>query len=108
MTHDCPGPECHPYPTFDDDPARWGLLPEPPMAAAELATAAELEAWGPDVPYASYAEWAADIGARRTGGRTVTGHYHLSIPAPARGVTSYGFAAGWPRLLSSNLTRGLP
>jgi len=29
MKHDCSGPECHPYPTFDDDPARWGLLLEP-------------------------------------------------------------------------------
>jgi hypothetical protein len=55
MTPDCPGPERHPYPTFDDDPARWGLLPEPPM------TDAELEAWGPDGPYASYAEWAAEV-----------------------------------------------
>jgi hypothetical protein len=61
VKHDCPGPGCHPYPTFDDDPARWGLLPEPPMTAAELAAAAELEAWGPDGPYASYAEWAAEI-----------------------------------------------
>jgi hypothetical protein len=55
VKHDCPGAECHPYPTFGDDPARWGLLPEPPM------TSAELEAWGPDWPYASYAEWAAEI-----------------------------------------------
>ena len=59
MTHDCPGPECHPYPTFDDDPARWGLLPEPPMTEAELAAAAELDAWGPRGPSASYAEWVA-------------------------------------------------
>ena len=61
MTDNCPGPGCHPYPAFGDDPARWGLLPEPPMTAAELAAAAELEAWGPDGPYASYAEWAAEI-----------------------------------------------
>jgi hypothetical protein len=55
VTHDCP------YPSFDDDPARWGLLPEPPMTDAELEAAAELEAWGPEGPYASYAEWAAGI-----------------------------------------------
>ena len=48
------------YPTFGDDPARWGLLPEPPMAAADLDAAAEAEAWGPDGSHASYAEWAAD------------------------------------------------
>ena len=48
------------YPTFDDDPARWGLkLPEP-QTAAELAAEAELEAWGPRGPYASYSEWLAD------------------------------------------------
>ena len=34
--------------------------------------------------------------------------YQHSIAAPTRGVTSYGFAAGRPRLLSSNLTRGRP
>jgi hypothetical protein len=50
-----------PYPAFDADPARWGLLPEPPMTDAELEAAAEAEAWGPDGPYASYAEWAAEI-----------------------------------------------
>ena len=44
MTHDCPGPGCHPYPAFGDDPARWGLLPEPPMTDAELEAAAEFEA----------------------------------------------------------------
>ena len=43
MTHDCPGPACHPYPTFDDDPARWGLLPEPEMTEAELEAEAEAE-----------------------------------------------------------------
>jgi len=49
-----------PYPTFGDDPARWGLkLPEP-MTAAELEPEAELEFWGPEGPYASYAEWLAD------------------------------------------------
>jgi hypothetical protein len=60
VTHDCPGPECHPYPTFDDNPARWGLLPEPSMTEAELAAAAELEAWGPRGPSASYAERVAE------------------------------------------------
>jgi hypothetical protein len=39
-----------PYPTFDADPARWGLLPEPPMTDAELEAAAEAEAWGPRGP----------------------------------------------------------
>jgi hypothetical protein len=43
MTHDCPGPACHPYPTFDADPARWGLLPEPEMTEAELEAEAEAE-----------------------------------------------------------------
>ena len=48
------------YPTFDDDPARWGLkLPEQ-QTDAELAAEAELEAWGPQGPYASYSEWLAD------------------------------------------------
>jgi len=59
MTHDCPGPECHPYPTFDDDPAKWSLRFEPPMTEAELAAAAELDAWGPKGP-CSYAEWLAE------------------------------------------------
>jgi hypothetical protein len=31
------------------------------MTDAELEAAAELEAWGPDGPYASYAKWAAEI-----------------------------------------------
>ena len=45
---------------FDDDPARWGLkLPEQ-QTEAELAAEAELEAWGPQGPYASYSEWLAD------------------------------------------------
>jgi hypothetical protein len=60
VTHDCPGPGCHPYPTFDDDPARWGFLPEPEMTEAELAAAAEADAWGPAGPSASYAEWVAE------------------------------------------------
>jgi hypothetical protein len=48
------------YPCFDDDPARWGLkLPEP-QTTAELAAETELEAWGPEGPYASYSEWLAD------------------------------------------------
>jgi hypothetical protein len=48
------------YPSFDDDPARWGLnLPEP-QTAAELAAEAELDACGPERPYASYSEWLAD------------------------------------------------
>ena len=60
MTHDCPGPECRPYLAFDDNPARWGLQPEPPMTAAELEAAAELGAWGPAEPSASYAGWVAE------------------------------------------------
>jgi hypothetical protein len=49
-----------PYPTFDDDPARWGLkLPEPQIAA-ELEAEAELDVWGPRGPCASYSEWLAD------------------------------------------------
>lgn len=48
-----------PYPTFDDDPAKWGLrLPEP-MTEAEAKAAAELDAWGPKGP-CSYAEWVAE------------------------------------------------
>ena len=58
--HDCPGPGCHPYPTFDDDPARWGFLPEPEMTEAEFEAAAVADAWGPSGPSASYAEWVAD------------------------------------------------
>jgi hypothetical protein len=61
VTRDCPGPGCHPYPAFDDDPARWGLLPEPPVTGAGLEAAALAEAWGPDGPYASHAGWAAEI-----------------------------------------------
>ena len=52
--------ECPSYPTFDDNPTRSGLLPEPAMTEAELASAAELDAWGPRGPSASYAEWAAE------------------------------------------------
>ena len=58
--HDCPGSACHAYPTFDDDPARWGLLPEPEMTEAELEAAALADAWGPAGPSASYAEWVAE------------------------------------------------
>ena len=49
-----------PYPTFDDDPARWGLQLPGPQTEAELPAEAELEAWGPQGPYASYSEWLAD------------------------------------------------
>ena len=31
-----PWPGVSPVPSFGDDPARWGLLPELPMTAAEL------------------------------------------------------------------------
>ena len=37
--HDCPGPSCHPYPAFGDDPARWGLSYPPPMTEAEIQAA---------------------------------------------------------------------
>jgi hypothetical protein len=49
--HDCSGPECHPYPTFDDDPARWGFQLEPEMTDAELEAAALADAWGPAGPF---------------------------------------------------------
>ena len=48
------------YPTFDDDPARWGLKQPEPQTAAELEAEATLEFWGPEGPYASYAEYLAD------------------------------------------------
>jgi hypothetical protein len=32
------------YPTFDDDPVRWGLLPPEPMTDAAAEAAAEAEA----------------------------------------------------------------
>jgi len=56
------GPETGlgPYPTFDDDPARWGLKLPGPQTAAELEAEADLEFWGPEGPYESYAAWAAD------------------------------------------------
>ena len=55
-----PEPGLGPYPTFDDNPAKWGLQPEAPMTEAELKAAGELEPWGPEGPYASYAEYLAD------------------------------------------------
>jgi hypothetical protein len=55
-----PEPELGPYPTFDDDPARWGLKQPGPQTAAELEAEEMLEAWGPEGPYASYAEYLAD------------------------------------------------
>jgi hypothetical protein len=51
--------ELGPDPTFYD-PARWGPLPEQAMTEAELAAVAELDAWGPKGPSASYAEWLAE------------------------------------------------
>jgi hypothetical protein len=53
MKHDCSGPECHPYPTFDDDPARWGLLLEPDP---EVFTS--LDDW--PIPYTLTAEGEAE------------------------------------------------
>ena len=58
--HAEPEPEAGSYPTFDDDPARWGLKFPPPMTAAEVEAAEQLEAWGPEGPPASYAEWLAE------------------------------------------------
>jgi hypothetical protein len=49
-----------PYPTFDDDPARWGLRPAEFASEAEAEAAEMLEVWGPAGPPASYAEWAAE------------------------------------------------
>lgn len=51
-----PEPEAGSYPTFDDDPARWGLRQPEPVTDAE----AEAEAWGGRRPSASYAEWLAE------------------------------------------------
>jgi hypothetical protein len=48
------------YPTFDDDLARRGLNLPAPQTEAELAAEAELDAWGPEGPFASYSEWLAD------------------------------------------------
>jgi hypothetical protein len=55
-----PEPEPGPYPTFDDDPARWGLKLPGPQTAAGLEAEAALEFWGPEGPYGSYAEYLAD------------------------------------------------
>lgn len=60
VQHDCPGTECHPYPTFDDDPARWGLREPESMTHTEAEAAAEAEAWGGREPSASFAEWLAE------------------------------------------------
>jgi hypothetical protein len=60
VTAQLPGPELSAYPTFDDDPARWGLKQPGPQTAAELEAEAALEFWGPEGPYASYAEYLAD------------------------------------------------
>jgi hypothetical protein len=60
MTAQPPRPELGPYPTFDDDPARWGLKQPEPQTEAELEAEEMLEAWGPEGPYASYAEYLAD------------------------------------------------
>jgi hypothetical protein len=48
------------YPTFDDDPARWGLLPPEPMTDAEAELAVDADAWGSRGPSASYEEWLAE------------------------------------------------
>lgn len=43
-----------------DMAARWGLKFPPPMTAAEVEAAEQLEAWGPEGPPASYAEWLTE------------------------------------------------
>ena len=53
-------PEAGGSPSFDDDPAKWGLLPPEPMTEVEAQAAAEAGAWGPRGPSASYAEWLAE------------------------------------------------
>jgi hypothetical protein len=58
--HNCPGPSCHPYPSFDDDPARWGLREPPALTAAEAQAAEEMELWGLQGPPTA-AEWAAEV-----------------------------------------------
>jgi hypothetical protein len=63
--HHCPGPGCHPYPTFDDDPARWGLRQPDPVTEAEALAEEDLELWGPGGPPASYADYQAEIDADR-------------------------------------------
>jgi hypothetical protein len=55
-----PEPDAGSYPTFDNDPARWGLLPSAPMTAAESEAASDAEAWGGRGPSTSYAEWLAE------------------------------------------------
>lgn len=49
-----------PYPTFDDDPARFGLRSPEPITEAEARAAENAEVWGPPGPPASYAEWLAE------------------------------------------------
>ena len=56
------------YPTFDDDPALWGLQPHQWASQAEADAAEELELWGPDGPPASYAAYIAEIEADREAG----------------------------------------
>jgi hypothetical protein len=52
------------YPTFDDDPAKWGLK-EPEFASQAEATAAEnRELWGPDGP-PTWEQWVVEEAARR-------------------------------------------
>lgn len=56
------------YPTFDDDPALWGLRTEQYASQAEADAAELLELWGPDGPPASYAAYVAEIEADREAG----------------------------------------
>lgn len=39
-----------PYPTFDDDPERWGLEMPEPMTEEEAQAASNSEAWGGQPP----------------------------------------------------------
>jgi len=56
------------YPTFDDDPALWGLRTEPYASQAGADAAELLELWGPDGPPASYAAYIAEVEADREAG----------------------------------------
>ena len=50
------------YPTFDDDPALWGLKQGEPMTEAEAKAASDAEAWGGRIPEPglTYADWVAE------------------------------------------------
>jgi hypothetical protein len=55
------------YPTFDDDPAAWGLRLPPPMSEVEAAEADLLENWGPAGPPDSWQAWVSEVETYRDG-----------------------------------------